>query len=90
MAVPRRDDEGVIAVAQTAALELHPWNCQPGDPEQPGRLVFDLDPGEGVEWQHVVEGTMLTKAFLDELKLKSFLKTSGGKGLLRSTLTARP
>ena len=43
--------------------------------------MFDLDPGEGVTWKQIQEGTELTRALLEELGLVSFLKTSGGKGL---------
>jgi len=71
----------LVQAAQLNVIEFHTWNATVKSIENPDRLLFDLDPGEGVQWRHVVEGTMLTKAFLDELKLKCFLKTSGGKGL---------
>ena len=44
-------------------------------------MTFDLDPGEGIGWQQVQEAAQLVRAFLGELKLPAFLKTSGGKGL---------
>jgi bifunctional non-homologous end joining protein LigD len=71
----------LVQAAQLNVIEFHTWNATVKSIENPDRILFDLDPGEGVQWRHVVEGTMLAKAFLDELKLKCFLKTSGGKGL---------
>ena len=62
-------------------IELHTWNATTRDTTRPDRIVFDLDPGEGVTWKQIQEGTELTRALLEELGLASFLKTSGGKGL---------
>ncbi|HEX6704505.1 MAG TPA: DNA ligase D [Albitalea sp.] len=73
--------EALVSAAQMNVIEFHTWNSIAKKVDQPDRMVFDLDPGEGVSWPRMQEAALLTRALLDELGLAGWLKTSGGKGL---------
>jgi bifunctional non-homologous end joining protein LigD len=75
------DVEALLSAAQMNTIEFHTWNSTAGAIDQPDRMIFDLDPGEGVSWAYLQEAALLMKGLLEELKLQSWLKTSGGKGL---------
>ena len=75
------DLDGLIALVQGGALEIHLRGSTIDDRERADRLVFDLDPGPGLGFADVVEGAREVRARLKRIKLKSFVKTTGGKGL---------
>ena len=77
--VPSR--RALLAAAQMNVIEFHTWNAKVRHIDKPDRVVFDLDPGDGERWERVREAAWLLRGLLEELKLKSWLKTSGGKGL---------
>jgi bifunctional non-homologous end joining protein LigD len=63
------------------AVELHPWNATVDDIEHPDQIVFDLDPGEGIDWQIVVDTALAFRALLQDERLDSWPKVTGGKGM---------
>ncbi|RZF30265.1 DNA ligase D [Paraburkholderia sp. UYCP14C] len=71
----------LVGCAQMGTVEFHTWNAVASNIEKPDRMVFDLDPDPSLGWDRMIEAAQLTRSLLDELGLKSFCKTSGGKGL---------
>ncbi|MBV9826191.1 MAG: DNA ligase D [Alphaproteobacteria bacterium] len=75
------DLAGLIAVTQMGVLEIHPWGSSVGKIEYPDRVTFDFDPDEGLPWERVTEAAIDMREALDGIGLRSFVKTTGGKGL---------
>ncbi|MBC3412840.1 DNA ligase D [Pseudomonas sp. SWRI51] len=73
--------ESLLGAVQMNMLELHTWNATDKDFERPDRFILDLDPDPALPWKAMLDATQLTLTLLDELGLKVFLKTSGGKGM---------
>ena len=76
-----KDAKGLFALSQFGVIEFHPWGCRVDKLERPDRLVFDLDPDEGLEWRDVVDAAHHIHEELSELGLAAFVRTTGGKGL---------
>ncbi len=73
--------EALVGAIQMGTVELHTWGSLAKKIEFPDRITLDLDPDPALPWRSVVEATRLTLAVLDELELKAWLKTTGGKGM---------
>jgi bifunctional non-homologous end joining protein LigD len=72
---------GLVALVQMSVLELHIWGSHRDQIERPDYAVFDLDPDEGLDWERVVEAALELRQLLADAGLRTFLKTTGGKGL---------
>jgi len=75
------DLEGLLTLVQAGVLEIHVWGSTIDDVEHANRIVFDLDPGDGVKWADVNKAARDLRERLAAVRLKSFVKTTGGKGL---------
>jgi bifunctional non-homologous end joining protein LigD len=73
--------DGLLGLLEIGVVELHPWNSTVDDIEHPDQLVFDLDPGDGVEWPLVIETALALRDLLIQHDLPSWPKVTGGKGL---------
>lgn len=75
------DRAGLVTLAQLGVLEIHPWGARADRPDRPDRMIFDLDPGQGVAWSEIVDAALVLRQWLQQLGLESFVRTTGGKGL---------
>jgi bifunctional non-homologous end joining protein LigD len=75
------DLDGLIALVQSAVLEIHPWGSTLANWERPDMIILDLDPGEGTSWEAVIAAAQEVRQRLADAGLEPFVKTSGGKGL---------
>ncbi len=72
---------GLLQLAQFGVIEVHPWGARIDKLDRPDRIVFDLDPDEGLDWRDVVAASFDVRDALAELGLAGFVRTTGGKGL---------
>jgi bifunctional non-homologous end joining protein LigD len=72
---------GILSMVQNGAIEMHTWGATLPDTQHPDRITLDLDPGEDLPWAELRRAAEMTRRVVEGLGLKSFLKTTGGKGL---------
>jgi bifunctional non-homologous end joining protein LigD len=73
--------EAIVELAQIAVLEVHPWGSSNESLENPDRIIFDLDPDEAIGWETLASSALEVRRRLTALGLRSFVKSTGGKGL---------
>lgn len=76
-----RSAEAVMELVQFNTIEFHPWGAKAESPDLADRMVFDLDPGDGVAWPALARAAAEVREALERRSLRSYLRTSGGKGL---------
>lgn len=75
------DTAGLAWIVNLGCIELHPHPVRSGDLDHPDELRIDLDPVPGVSWADVRQVALEVKAFLEEVGLRGWPKTSGSRGM---------
>jgi bifunctional non-homologous end joining protein LigD len=75
------DAAGLLACVQMGTIEFHGWGSGVADVEKPDRLIFDLDPDEGLGFGEVRRAATDLRAVLADMGLQTFAMLTGGKGL---------
>jgi len=73
--------EGLLSCVQMGGIEFHGWGAPVSDVEHPDRMIFDLDPDEGLDFEDVKKAAVILKEELATLGLASDAMLSGGKGI---------
>jgi bifunctional non-homologous end joining protein LigD len=76
-----KDVAGIIACVQMGTIEFHGWGSLVADIEKPDRLVFDIDPDEGLAFEEVKKAARDLKRYLADMGLQTFPMLTGGKGV---------
>ena len=75
------DERGLLELAQMDTIELHAWGARAANPDQPDRVIFDLDPAPGIAWPALIAAATQVRSQLRRARLESFVRLTGGKGL---------
>ncbi|HEV2134422.1 MAG TPA: DNA ligase D [Terracidiphilus sp.] len=73
--------DGLVGLAQMGVLEIHPWGSKNESLDKPDRIIIDLDPDTAIDWKTLAHAAGEVRKRLKQLRLESFLKSTGGKGL---------
>jgi bifunctional non-homologous end joining protein LigD len=76
-----RDVKDLVSLVQEGVVEIHPWGARADDVDKPDRIIFDLDPAPDVAFAKVIAAARLVRTILEGVKMRPFVKTTGGKGL---------
>lgn len=76
-----RDTHDLVLLIQEGVVEIHPWGATADDPGAPDQFIFDFDPAPDLPFNAVVDAAKAMRDYLAAMKIESFCKTTGGKGL---------